>query len=170
VKKLKEAGWTGFHKDEEKGLFIYNYMIKGFLKCAGNNLKDQLNMVALRAKIDELVLVGPRMIYLGKENADGILERPLRAQTAKGPRVALAKSDYIDAGTEINFEVEVVKSPLLPPEVIVELFQYARIKGLGQFRNGGYGQAEVVKADILPEQGTVPKIPVSAQKRKPKKK
>jgi len=34
VEKIEEKGWTGFMKDEN-GLFIYEYMIKGFLKNAG---------------------------------------------------------------------------------------------------------------------------------------
>ena len=39
VEDLELRGWTGFHKDE-KGLFIYDYVVKGFLKNAGNILKD----------------------------------------------------------------------------------------------------------------------------------
>ena len=35
VDKIEEKGQTGFHRDEN-GLFIYEYMIKGFLKAAGN--------------------------------------------------------------------------------------------------------------------------------------
>ena len=38
VEKIEERGWTGFHSDEN-GLFIYDYMIRGFLKNAGNVLK-----------------------------------------------------------------------------------------------------------------------------------
>jgi len=35
VTEVEESGWTGFHSDEE-GIFIYNYMLKGFLKEAAN--------------------------------------------------------------------------------------------------------------------------------------
>lgn len=46
VTKTEEKGWTGFHSDEN-GLFIYEYMIKGFLKHAGNTMKDALGIKAL---------------------------------------------------------------------------------------------------------------------------
>src|SRR5512137_136965 len=52
VDKIEEKGWTGFHRDEN-GLFLYEYMIKGFLKHAGNVLKQELKLTALRSKLDD---------------------------------------------------------------------------------------------------------------------
>lgn len=143
VNKIEEKGWTGFHRDE-KGLFIYEYMVKGFLKAAGNVMKDSLKLKALRSKIDDFLFISPRRIYLGQDKADGLIERPLRAMTMQGPRVTLARSDYINAGKRIEFEIILLPHKELSWEVIENLLKYGELMGLGQFRNGGYGRFRVV--------------------------
>jgi hypothetical protein len=144
VDKIEEKGWTGFHKDEN-GLFIYEYMIKGFLKAAGNVLKDIIKIKALRSKIDDFVFIKPRRIYLSQSEADGVIERPLRAMTMQGPRVTLARSDYINAGKEIDFEITLIPHKEIKEETIERLLKHGELMGLGQFRNGGYGRFEVVE-------------------------
>jgi hypothetical protein len=144
VEKVEEKGWTGFHKDE-KGLFIFEYMIKGFLKHAGNILKDELKIKAMRSKLDDYVFVSPRRIYLGKTESDGVIERPLRAMTAQGPRVTLARSDYVNAGKRIDFQIALLPHKEIKWETIDTLLAYGELSGLGQFRNGGYGRFVVVK-------------------------
>ena len=133
------SGETGFHTDPD-GIYILDYHFKGFLKEAGNVLKETLKISALRSKIDNYVFVNPRYIWL-KERPDGRLERPLRAQTRQGPRVSLVASDYVDAGT--SFEVELILLPgckKLTWDVIEALLDYGKFKGLGQWRNGSYGR------------------------------
>ena len=144
VEKVEEKGWTGFHRDEN-GLFIYEYMVKGFLKHSGNVLKDSLKVKALRSKIDDFLFVTPRRIYLGKMEPDGVVERPLRAMTMQGPRVTLARSDYVDAGLEVGFEITLLPHKDLTWEVVDTLLEYGQLSGLGQFRNGGYGRFVVVR-------------------------
>lgn len=143
VEKIEEKGWTGFHKDD-KGLFIYEYMIKGFLKHAGNVLKDIVKIKALRSKIDNYVFISPRRIYLNQDKPDGIIERPLRAMTAQGPRVTIARSDYIKEGKKIEFEVTLIPHKEITIKKIMELFKYGELMGLGQFRNGGYGRFKIL--------------------------
>ena len=82
VQEIEEKGWTGFHQDKQ-GIFIYDYMIKGFLKNAGNVLKGQKDMKNAVSKIDNFVFVFPRRIYPEFEGKPihephGVLERPLR--------------------------------------------------------------------------------------------
>jgi len=144
VEKIEEKGWTGFHHDEN-GLFIYEYMIKGFLKAAGNVLKDIVKIKALRSKIDDYVFIAPRRIYLGQYQPDGFIERPLRAMTMQGPRVTLARSDYVCAGKEIGFEIKLIPHKEINEEVIKTLLAHGELMGLGQFRNGGYGRFTVVQ-------------------------
>lgn len=144
IDKVEEKGWTGFRRDD-KGLFIYEYMVKGFLKNAGNILKDIVKIKALRSKIDNYVFILPRRIYIGQNEPDGMIERPLRAMTAQGPRVTLARSDFIKAGKIIEFEIVLVSHKELKWKVIDELLEYGELMGLGQFRNGGYGRFKVVK-------------------------
>ena len=146
VDKIEEKGWTGFHRDEN-GLFIYEYMIKGFLKAAGNVLKEVVKIKALRSKIDDFVFIQPRRIYLGQEKPDGFIERPLRAMTMQGPRVTLARSDYIKAGKVIEFELILIPHKEIKKETILFLLEHGRLMGLGQFRNGGYGRFEVLEIE-----------------------
>lgn len=143
VQEAEEKGWTGFHKDEG-GIFIYDYMIRGFLKQAGNTLKDSLKVKNLRAKINDYIFVFPRQIYPSpsKEKADGILERPLRCQTMQGPRTTVVRSDYLTIGTEFSFEVHVLKPEFV--EYLRLLLDYGQYQGLGQWRNGSYGRFEII--------------------------
>src|SRR3990170_2795445 len=143
VEKIEEKGWTGFHKDD-KGLFIYDYMIRGFLKNAGNILKEVVGIKNIKSKIDNVVFVFPRRIYLGKIIPDGVIERPLRAMTMQGPRVTLARSEYVDAGVEMEIEIKIIPNKEITESVLMSLFEYGQLCGLGQFRNGSYGRFEVM--------------------------
>jgi hypothetical protein len=156
VEKIEEKGWTGFHADE-KGLFIYDYMLKGFLKNAGEVLASGMQvqkekkgvlvtekLKAVRSKIDKYLFVFPRRIYLGKEAPDGVVERPLRAMTMQGPRVSLARSDYVDAGIELEFTISLLPQREITWEIIEALFEYGKLAGLGQFRSGSFGRFEMV--------------------------
>lgn len=144
VEKVEEKGWTGFHRDDN-GLFIYEYMIKGFLKNAGNVLKVVQKIAALKSKIDNFVFIAPRRISLGQIEPDGMIERPLRAMTARGPRVTLARSDYINAGKVIEFDITLLPHKEVKWKVLDSLLEYGQLMGLGQFRNGGYGRFKVLK-------------------------
>lgn len=144
VDKIEEKGWTGFHRDEN-GLFIYEYMIKGFLKSAGNVLKDIVKIKALRSKIDDYVFIAPRRIYLGQNEPDGYIERPIRVMTMQGPRVSLIRSDYIKAGKELEFTITLIAHKEINMRIINTLLKHGELMGLGQFRNGGYGRFDVIE-------------------------
>lgn len=141
TEETEERGWTGFHADDH-GLFLYDYQLKGFLKEAGNALKGALGKTALKSKLERSVFVFPRRLFLGKDKPDGVLERPLRAMTAQGPRVTLSRSDYVEAGTE--FSAELVLLPLHPKDVTEDVLRsildYGQFIGLGQWRGGSYGR------------------------------
>lgn len=143
VDKIEEKGWTGFHRDEN-GLFIYEYMVKGFLKAAGNVLKEELTIKSLRSKLDDYLFIAPRRIYLDQAIPDGVIERPLRAMTMQGPRVSLARSDYIRAGKIIEFTITLLPHKELKWNIVERLLAHGELMGLGQFRNGGYGRFAVV--------------------------
>lgn len=150
VEKIEEKGWTGFMKDDN-GLFIYEYMIKGFLKTAGDVVKTDLGIKGIASKIDKYVFVTPRRIYFHQEEPDGFIERPLRGKTPKGPRVTLVRSDFINIGKKIEFDLKIFKNPptnqskAITQSVIEVILKYGEWSGLGQFRNGGYGRFKVVK-------------------------
>jgi hypothetical protein len=145
--ELEKSGWTGFHQDQN-GLFLYNYVVLGFLKEAGNVLKEQLKIKNLKSKIDQFVFVEPRRIYLGKDKPDGYIERPLRAMTMQGPRVTVVRSDYVDAGTRFTAQILVLDNKEINGEVLREILSYGRFRGLGQFRNGSYGRFVFEMAEL----------------------
>lgn len=146
AEEMEEKGWTGFHSDEN-GLFVYDYFIKGFFKNAGNVLKASVGVKNLRSKLTDYFFIFPRRIYLGKPIPDGIKERPLRAQTMQGPRVTLARSDYVAAGTVIEFRIKLLKHPEITIDLLKTLMEYGELQGLGQFRNGGYGRFKVLSVE-----------------------
>jgi hypothetical protein len=118
--------------------------MKGFLKNSGNVLKSQLNTKALRSKVQDFVFVYPRKLYLKRDGKiitqpDGLNERPIRIRDRSGERVALVRSDYINQGSEIEFELELVENAEVTFGMLNALLQYGSRSGLGQFRNGGYG-------------------------------
>ncbi len=99
-------------------------------------------VTAYKKVIDGLVFVTPRKIPLVlPEGAEmGVLERPLRAQTARGERVALARSDTCPPGTTLEFTVTVLGK--VTKVLLSEWLDYGALRGLGQWRNGGYGRFE----------------------------
>ena len=120
-------------------------MAKGFVKNAGNVLKDSIGIKALRSKLDDLCFIMPRRIFLGKDEPDGVVERPIRVSTPKGERVSLIRSDYVGEGTVFKFKVALFNHKEVDMEVIDCLMQYGKFMGFGQWRNGGYGQFEVIR-------------------------
>lgn len=74
-------------------------------------------------------------------------QRPLRASTAQGERVALAHSEALPAGTWFDMEVGcLVDSDV---DYVLEWLQYGVLRGIGQWRNSGKGRfaCRVVDAD-----------------------
>jgi len=157
VENLEERGWTGFHRDDF-GLFIYNYQILGFFKEAALATRDQHGIKSVTTKIERWVFVQPRRLYFrdGERivtEPHGVLERPIRAMTPQGPRVSLIRSDYLDAGVRLEFEIHVL-SQEISQGFLETLLGYGRWKGLGQWRNGGYGTFHyVLKNEEKPKGG-----------------
>jgi hypothetical protein len=136
-------GITVFPRDPEGHPSVYDYLIKGFFKNACNAMRDADSSVsaglsAYKKKIDNLVFIAPRYINLQFEGSIGFCERPLRASTAQGERVAIACSESIPAGTVLEFEVSVLKDEMM--NYVVEWLDYGKFNGLGQWHNSGKGR------------------------------
>jgi hypothetical protein len=137
-----EKGTTGFHRDANGAPILYDYVVKGFFKDAAGMLRrvdgtKSSKLTSYKKVIDGLVFVRPRTIAIQEAGEVGILERPLRAQTAQGERVALARSEMIGTGARIVFTLDLLDSKLEP--AVREWLDYGASRGLGQWRNGGYG-------------------------------
>ena len=138
VQEAEERGWTGFHFDDD-GYFLFDYQVKGFFKDVGNLMKDVLGIPGLKSKIENHLYVLPRKIRLPDIMPEP-LERPIRAWVARQQIVALTRSDQIAAGTIIKFQLELLHHKQITPHVVERILKRGRRKGLGQFRNGGYGR------------------------------
>jgi len=144
VEELTEKGTTGFHRIDDGSPILYDYMLKGFFKDACGMLaraseSSSSKVRAYRKIIDGLVFVTPRRIPISMNGgAIAILERPLRAQTAQGERVALARSEMIPEGASIAFNLLILGQ--VTETLLREWLEYGALRGLGQWRNGSYGR------------------------------
>lgn len=151
VSEMTEKGTTGFHRLDGAPI-IYDYVIKGFFKDAASMLRrvpdtKSSKLIAHKKTIDGLIFIRPRQIPITAFGAVSILERPLRAQTAQGERVALARSEMIADGSEIEFVVDLLDAKLEP--AVREWLDYGSRRGLGQWRNGGYGTFQYTMDEVL---------------------
>lgn len=125
---------------------LFDYQIKGFFKDACGVLRKMTGsksskVKAYKKEIDGLIFVTPRHIPIRFEGDITTCQRPLRASTPMGERVALASSEAIPAGATLEFNVACLCDEDVP--VVREWLVYGRLRGLGQWRNSGKGRFEV---------------------------
>src|SRR5881396_2384784 len=137
---------TGFHRVNGSAV-LFDYHLRGFFKEAAGALIRSKDSELLSSKlkahkktIDGLVFVKPRVIplILPPGGACDELERPLRAQTVQGERIALARSERLPAGTSCEFVIHVLGE--ISEAHLREWLDYGAWRGLGQWRNGSYGR------------------------------
>ena len=163
-KNLDMKGMTVFYRDPSNDLpSIGDHMILGFLKAATDAIAKTLpkkNATILQSKaytystINQHVRVKERFINFDKDimktasGAPEYLQRSLRAETAQGPKISLAKSEQIPAGASIQFTLKVMKNSPIKRNHLEQLFSYGCLSGIGQWRNSGYGQFEVESFEV----------------------
>ena len=141
---VAEKGMTVFARDENGTPCLYDYHVKGHFKDACSMLKKATGSLSKDIKahkklIDGLVFVNPRLIPLEipEGKTMGVCQRPLRAQTAQGERVALAMSESVPAGTTCTIEVTCLTDDDI--KYVREWLDYGHFRGIGQWRNAGKG-------------------------------
>ena len=124
---------------------LWDYQVKGFFKDACGSLRavpktESGKLKAYKKTIDGQIFVDERRIplVLPEGGEIGIVERPLRAQTMQGERVALAKSESVPAGTTFAITVTMLNPDL--EDVVREWLDYGALRGIGQWRNSGMGR------------------------------
>lgn len=142
VEAVADKGKTVFPKEQGKP-FIYDYQIKGFFKDACSSLARVPNTKSSKLKaykkiIDGIIFVHPRKIAIHLNGELGECQRPLRAQTAQGERVALACSETVPEGSTIEFEIELLDEGT--EAIVKEWLNYGKLRGIGQWRNSGKGR------------------------------
>ena len=147
---LLERETTIFHRQTDGSPLLLNYHVLGFLKEAGKVLNGKAGagrgvergpasgVRNLRWKVSAYVSVSPRLIPLRLPDGEQLdyFERPLRAETARGPRVAIARSEMAPTGTWIECGLEVISSEI-SQDVLLDLLDYGWSHGLGQWRSSG---------------------------------
>ena len=151
--------------------FLWDYQLKGLFKekcgflravsgkgdddaAAGKgapNLSSAFS--AYKKKIDGLIFVEDRVnpIELPEGKQIEFCERPLRAETAQGPRVSLARSEEIPAGSTCTFKVFVMNKKHLA--LVHEWLEFGIFHGTGQWRNSGKGRFIVEYGEV--EEGEI---------------
>lgn len=149
VDEVAEKGTTIFSKDEDGNPIFWNYQIRGFFKSACSAMRaikssKSSKLKAYKKQIDLRIFVfadaddrGNRKIPIEISGEMGNCQRPLRAQTMQGERVALASSESIPAGSHIEFDILMLDPSDQP--MIEEWLDYGSLNGLGQWRNSGKG-------------------------------
>jgi hypothetical protein len=133
---------TVFHRKDGKP-FLYDYQVKGFFKDACGCLRRADETLSKKEKaykkvIDGLVFIKEREIFPELSGDMGVCERPLRAQTPQGERIALARSEAMPAGSVMTFTIVMLDKKL--KKLVKEWLDYGRFRGLGQWRNSGKGR------------------------------
>lgn len=123
---------------------VLDYQIKGMFKDVCGKLSrakasKSAKLRAYKKTVDGVIFVQPRFIpYNLPEGCEiGVCERPLRASTPQGERVALASSETVPEGTTIEFEILLMDSDVRP--FVEEWLDYGELGGFGQWRNSGKG-------------------------------
>jgi len=152
--ELEEKTKTVFPREDGKP-FLWDYQVKGFFKdaclalqesddsCVSTQEKQKklgLTRYTYKRTIDNCLFVIPRkiMLFLPEGGKIGNCQRPLRAETMRGERVALANSETVPEGTSCSFSIILKKNKL--ETFVKEALKFGVLKGMGQWRNSGKGR------------------------------
>lgn len=141
---VADKGMTVFPRNENGKPILYDYQIKGFFKDSCGVLRKvpgtkASKIKAYKKEIDGLLFVSPRKIPLDLNGGEiGVCERPLRASTAQGERIALSSSETAPAGTSIEIQIDCLTKDM--HDLALECLEYGKLRGIGQWRNSGKGR------------------------------
>lgn len=150
ISEAIEKGMTVFPRmvDDPETPVFFSYQFKGFFKEAAKMMKKvpdsrTSKMRAYLKEIDGLIFVYsaepdcPNDIPIRLSGEMGVCERPLRASTAQGERIALASSETVPAGSWCDIIIRM----LVPDDwyYVQEWLTYGQYHGMLQWRNSGKG-------------------------------
>ena len=143
VNEVVEKTMTVFPKLEDGTPFFWDYQIRGMFKDSIGMLRKVKDtkcskLASYKKVIDGLVFIKERKIPIALAGPIGDCQRPLRAETMQGPRVALAHSETVPAGSSFEFTIILLDDKL--KDVIAECLDYGKLRGMGQWRNSGKGR------------------------------
>lgn len=140
---------TVFLHDDAGHPYMYDYQVRGFLKEAIGFLKKVPDtacskLTAHKKAVDGLIFVNERKIPFMTptgvqvpKHMIGLCQRPLRASTAQGERIALAISETVPAGCYCEFTIKLFVDA--HENAVREALDYGRYHGFLQWRNSSKG-------------------------------
>jgi hypothetical protein len=93
---------------------------------------------AFRKEIDGNLFVFPRKIVINTNDPITLNQRPLRASSPQGERVALSSSEEIHGGATCDIKVAVMIDDW--EDSVRRILDYGIVHGTGQWRNSGAGR------------------------------
>lgn len=165
-KEIEIQGVTVFFHDEAKNApCIGDHMIYGFMKASSESLCRRTGEAKKKGEIlssnsftcsiiNQHVRCAERFITFDKDikrDADGgpaYNQRSLRAQTAQGPRITIAKSEEMPEGAKLEFTLKVLQGSPMTQDHLETIFSYGQLTGLGQWRNAGNGMFDFTMTKI----------------------
>jgi len=147
-----------FQRDAERLPYLGSQVVKGFLKSASEAISRTRpskngkfnSSIAASSKYINTMMISTPIYFFDEEGKrvdikrldDGsadLLERPLRCQTAKGDRVALASSEVIEEGSYGSFAISLFGGDSCPVKIkdLKDCLNYGVIQGLSAWRGSG---------------------------------
>ncbi len=151
------AVWTGFVSDGA-GLALEARAVKAMLKESANVCRSLVRVngkpLPLRARLAERVFVEPRMIPLGVTEPTGTREKPIHVMTARGPRTALKRTDYV-SNAKLTCRLKVLDDGVITEDILRMVLDHGSANGLGADRSQGYGTFvyELSRVDMSADAG-----------------
>jgi hypothetical protein len=121
---------------------------------------------SVKKVVGAFVRINPRRIYLmdatGKpyKEASGTMQRPLRAETMQGERIALASSETLPPGTTLQFMLTLLsgkrdgekksKTDVLTIDDLKAALDFGSERGFLQWRSGGWGRFTWTEVPFTP--------------------
>ena len=147
---------TGFMRLPDGSIYLYDYQVRGFFKgaaygCRRASDSKSAKLKAYKTAVDAAVFVTPRVLVIRMPSGGEVtwLERPLRADTAQGPRICLARSEQAPDGSAVSFRVISIDDKI-DGDILREWLDYGEFHGLGQWRGGGWGRFSYTITDQTP--------------------
>lgn len=144
IDEVERKEMTIFPRDAQGRPFFYDYQIKGMFKDICGMLRKipgskSSKIKAYKKEIDGLIFVTDRENPIEFDGDVTTIQRPLRASTPQGERIALASSEAVPAGSTMVFEVCLL-NPDAHKDLVIEWLDYGKLRGMGQWRNSGTGR------------------------------
>ncbi len=145
VDAVADGKMTVFPKLEDGTPFLWDYQMRGAIKGSMGFLRRDSGSYSSKIKaykkaVDGDIMVYPRKIPFQFDGGRmGVCERPLRAQTMQGDRVALASSETVPEGATCELTIR-LNNPEAHEDVLFEALDFGMQNGIGQWRNSGKGR------------------------------